>query len=169
MITIREVRKEDTGKIREIYAPYIMNTAITFRDELSDFEENKKEIKAISESHAYVVAEEDGEILGYAYAAPIRSQMAYLHSVETSIYLKPAAKGKNIGRKLYEKLFEMLKTKGYSNLYAVIAVSNEPDEYLPDGSVAFHKAMGFDIVGKLNNCGKKFGHVYSVVWMEKII
>ena len=169
MITIREVRKEDTGKIREIYAPYIMNTAITFRDELSDFEENKNEIAKLSESHAYVVAQEDDEILGYAYAAPIRSQAAYSHSVETSIYLKEEAKGKNIGRKLYEKLYELLKSKGYSNLYAVIAVSDKPDKYLPEGSVAFHKAMGFETVGKLNDCGKKFGHVYSVVWMEKII
>ena len=169
MITIREAKKEDTGKIREIYAPYIMNTAITFRDELSDFEENKKEIIEISKSHAYVVVQEDDEILGYAYAAPVREQAAYNHSVETSIYLRPEVKGKNLGRKLYEKLYEILKNKGYSNLYAVIAVSDEQDEYLPEGSVAFHKKMGFEIVGKLNNCGKKFGHVYSVVWMEKVI
>lgn len=169
MITIREARKEDTGKIREIYAPYIMNTAITFREELSDFEENKKEVEELRESHAYIVAEEDDEILGYAYAGAIRTQAAYLHSVETSIYLKPEAKGKNLGRKLYEKLFEILKKKGYSNLYAVIAISKEKDEYLPEGSVGFHEAMGFETVGKLNDCGKKFGNFYSVVWMEKII
>jgi phosphinothricin acetyltransferase len=169
MFIIREARKDDTGKIREIYAPYIIDTAITFRDELSDFEENKNEIEELRKSHAYLVAEEENEILGYAYAAPVRSQEAYAHSVETSIYLRPEAKGKNIGRKLYEELFKRLKAKGYSNLYAVIAVSDVKDSFLPEGSVPFHKALGFEIVGRLNNCGKKFGHFYSVVWMEKII
>lgn len=169
MFIIRDARKDDTGKIREIYAPYIMNTAITFRDELSDFEDNKNEIEKLTKSHAYLVAEEDNEILGYAYATPVRSQAAYEHSVETSIYLKPEAKGKNIGRKLYEEIFRRLKTKGYSNLYAVVAISDGKDSFLPEGSVPFHKALGFEIVGKLNNCGKKFGHLYSVVWMEKII
>jgi phosphinothricin acetyltransferase len=170
MIIIRDARIEDAKEIVDIFTPYVLETAITSRKVVGTVEERAQLIEKVGKSHAYLVAEEDGEVIGYSYAAPVRIQCAYAHSAETSIYLKQGVKGKKLGRRLYEALFKVLKEKGYKNLYAVVVISSDKsDPRLPTISRHFHKSMGYKEVGEFTHCIEKFGNLYSIIWMEKML
>ena len=170
MIIIRDAKIEDAKEIVDIFTPYVLETAITSRIVVGTVEERAELIEKIGKSHAYLVAEEAGEIIGYTYAAPVRMQCAYAHSVETSIYLKQGVKGKKLGSRLYEALFSKLKAKGFKNLYAVVVIADDKsDPRLPTISRHFHHSMGYKEVGEFTNCIEKFGGSYSIIWMEKIL
>lgn len=161
-VVIRDVRLEDTEKLVEIYAPYVLNTAITFEYEVPSIEEFSKRIKTICDNYPYLVAEIDKEIVGYAYASSFHARAAYQWCVEVSIYLKEGRHGKGIGKKLYQELETRLKKQNIKNLNACIAY---PDE----SSIAFHEAMGFTKVGHFHKCGYKLNKWWDMIWMEKLI
>ena len=121
MITIRTATVADAEKLLAIYAPYVENTAITFEYTVPSVEEFAERIKNTLAEYPYLVAEKDGEILGYAYAGTFKPRCAYRHCVETSIYVAREAHGQGIGRKLYEALEEELRNRGIINLNACIA------------------------------------------------
>ena len=166
---IRDAMPEDAGRLLEIYAWYVENTAITFEYDVPTPEEFESRVRATLAHYPYLVVEEDGMVQGYAYAGPFVGRAAYRHSCELSIYLDHRAKGKGYGRALYEALEKKLKAMGILNLYACIGDPVVEDEYLTRNSEQFHRHLGFAKVGEFHRCGYKFGRWYNMIWMEKII
>lgn len=165
---ILDVTPDDAQKILDIYAPYILETAVTFEYDIPSVEEFRERIVDALKKHVYIMAvDEAGEVLGFTFAHAFRPRRAYDHCVETTIYLNKNNRGQGIGRILYEELERRLKNMGYTHLYACVAIGE--DEYLTDASPKFHKAMGYREVGTFTGCGRKFNHTYDMVWFEKII
>ena len=168
-VSIRSAVPEDAGRLLEIYAYYVENTAISFEYDVPTPEEFRSRIAHTLERYPYLVLEEGGVIRGYAYAGPFKARAAYRRSCEVSIYLDHSAKGKGYGRRLYEALEEALKAQGVLNLYACIGDPIVEDEYLTKNSEQFHQHLGFVKVGEFHRCGYKFGRWYNMIWMEKMI
>ena len=166
---IRSATKEDAGRLLEIYAYYVENTAISFEYDVPSLDEFGGRMENIMKKYPYLTLEEDGMIQGYAYAGPFVGRKAYDHSCEMTIYLDHEAKGKGFGRALYDALEERLKDIGILNLYACIGDPVQEDEYLTRNSEQFHQHMGFTKAGEFHKCGYKFGRWYNMIWMEKII
>ena len=168
-ITIRTAVLQDAEALLEIYAPYVVNTAITFEYYVPTSEEFAGRMSNVLRRYPYLVAEVDGELAGYAYTGPFKERAAYDWAVETTVYVKEDMKKHGIGRALYEALEKTLAAQGILNLNACIAFPEKEDEYLTTDSVKFHKKMGFKEVGRFHKCGCKFGRWYDMVWMEKHI
>ena len=166
---IRIAKTEDASELRKIYAPYVENTAITFEYQVPTEAEFASRIENTLKRYPYLVAEQDGEILGYAYASPFKERAAYDWAVETSIYVKMDAKGKGIGKLLYQNIEEILKQQNILNVNACIAAPEINDAYLTDDSIQFHEKMGYQMVGRFHKVGYKFHRWYDMVWMEKYI
>lgn len=166
---IRFAKESDAAELLAIYAPYVENTAITFEYDVPSAEEFAHRINQISSRYPYIVAELDGEIVGYAYASAFHVRAAYDWAVELSIYLKQTKRRLGIGGELYDIIEALLKEQGFLNLNACIAYSDTEDETLTQGSVRFHEKRGFSLVGKFSKCGYKFNRWYDMVWMEKHI
>ncbi|MDY4001203.1 N-acetyltransferase family protein [Streptococcus orisratti] len=168
-IRIREVALEDAADLLQIYAYYVEKTAITFEYEIPSLEEFQGRIQKISAFYPYLVAEDEGTILGYAYASSFHPRAAYAWSAEATVYLSNTARGAGIGRLLYEQLENRLKKMGVLNLNACIATTDHEDPYLTNGSQKFHEALGFRLVGKFHQSGYKFQTWYDMIWMEKML
>lgn len=169
-IKIRFAALSDAAALLEIYKPYAEETAITFEYEAPSLEEFSSRINNILPKYPYLVAESDGQLLGFAYAGAFRSRPAYAWAVETTIYIRRDQKRCGLGRKLYDALEKVLSEQNILNLNACIAwPGEEPDLYLTHDSVEFHSKMGYRPVGEFVQCGYKFGRWYSMVWMEKHI
>lgn len=168
-IRIRTARPEDAIELLEIYAPYVRETAVTYEYTVPSQEEFASRIRRTMEKYPYLVAEKDGEILGYAYAGAFHPRAAYAWDAEMSIYIKKDRKRSGIGKTLYEALEKLLAEQNILNVYACIACPEEEDEYLTKDSIRFHERMGYRIVGEFRECAYKFGRWYGMVWMEKRI
>ena len=168
-INIRCATPEDARALSAIYAPYVRDTAISFEIEPPQPDEFAARISRTLERYPYLIAELDGEVVGYAYAGPFKDRAAYARSAELSIYIDKMRKKQGIGRALYDALEGALARMGVSNLYACIAYPRVEDEFLTLDSVRFHERMGFEIVGRFHKCACKFGREYDMVWMEKTI
>ena len=159
---IRMAEIEDAAAILEIYAGYVKNTPITFEYEVPSVEEFRQRIANIMQRYPYLVATNEEEIIGYAYASAFKNRAAYDWAVETSVYVKKETHGYGVGKKLYEALEEILKKQNIINLNACISFPN------PD-SVAFHEKMGYRTVAHFTKCGYKMGVWYDMIWMEKML
>lgn len=166
---IRIAVKEDAYKLLEIYRPYVERTAITFEYDVPSVQEFEERIMHILEKYPYLVAERNGEIVGYAYAGSFHSRAAYGWAVETTVYVRQDQKKTGIGKKLYDALEKVLAAQNILNLNACIAYPEKKDAYLTKNSVQFHEHLGYRFVGEFQKCGYKFGHWYNMVWMEKHI
>lgn len=166
---IRIAAPEDAGPLLEIYAPYVENTAISFEYKAPSIEEFRRRIAQTLEKYPYLLAEQEGKILGYAYASPFHEREAYSWSVETSIYVDGAQKRTGIGRRLHDALENALREQHVLNMNACIAYPVQEDEHLTRNSVQFHAHMGYRLVGEFYQCGYKFDRWYNMVWMEKHI
>jgi phosphinothricin acetyltransferase len=160
-MNIRNVNLDDAAQIAEIYNYYIKNTHQTFETEALAADEMRERIEDTRENYPYLVAEEDGEIFGYAYAAQFKMRQAYEFSAEVSIYVKADAKQKGIGTMIYDKLFEELKE---TDIHAIIAGISLPN----DGSVRFHEKLGFTKVAHFREVGYKLGRWVDVGYWELI-
>lgn len=168
-IKIREGQVEDAEALLAIYAPYVEHTAITFEYEVPTPEEFAERIRQTKKQYPYLAAEQDGKLLGYAYAGQFHAREAYAWAVETSIYVAEDCKHMGIGGRLHAALEEALKSQGFLNMNACIAYVPKEDEYLTNNSVEFHAHLGYRMVGQFYQCGYKFGRWYDMVWMEKLI
>ena len=166
---IRIARQEDSNQLVEIYGWYVENTAVSFEYEAPTVAEFAGRIREILETHPFLVYEEDGRLLGYAYAHPLIRRKACDWAVEVSIYIHRDARGKGIGRALYEALEKILLRQNICTLEACVAACDREDKYLTDSSIRFHTKMGYKTVGKMSDCGYKFGAWYHLLWMEKHI
>ncbi len=168
-LLIRAARETDAGELLAIYTPYVTDTAVTFEYVSPTEAEFAGRIRHTLENYPYLVAEKDGEILGYAYTGAFHSRAAYRLSAEVSIYLRRDAIRRGIGGRLYTALEEISKRQRIQNLYACIAVPEVEDKYLTFDSVRFHERMGYTLAGTFRQCGYKFERFYNMVWMEKQI
>ena len=166
---IRVATPQDAEALLAVYAPYVTDTAITFEYEVPSLTEFRERIRHTLELYPYLVMEQDGEILGYAYAGPFKERAAYDWAVETTIYVKQGMKKQGIGRKLYQALEDTLIRQNILNLNACIGYPTVEDEYLTRNSMEFHQHLGYRLVGQFYRCGYKFGRWYDMVWMEKLV
>lgn len=166
---IRPACAGDARALLAIYAPYVTDTAVSFEYAVPTEEEFASRIARTLERYPYLVLEEAGEILGYAYAGPFKGRAAYDWSVEVTVYVRWDARGRGCGRKLYEALEEALAAMGIRNLYACIAYTEKADPFLALDSPRFHESMGYRLCGAFHRCAAKFGRWYDMIWMEKQI
>lgn len=159
----------DADEILQIYAPYVKKTAITFEYDVPSLEVFRTRMENTLKKYPYIVAEKDGEILGYAYTGAFVGRAAYDWSAEVTIYVRENKRKIGIGRKLYNAIEEISKAQNITNLNACIGCPETEDEYLTKNSVKFHAHLGYDMIGEFHKCGYKFGRWYNMVWMEKII
>lgn len=169
MVTIRVASVTDAEQLLEIYRPYVEQTAITFEYTVPTIEEFRNRIATTLQKYPYLVAEQEGNIVGYAYVSPFKTRAAYAWAVETSIYLKREYRGRGIGKRLYLALEDCVQQLGILNMNACIAYPEKEDEFLNKDSVKFHEHLGYTIAGTIHQCGQKFNHWYDIVWMEKQI
>lgn len=168
-VIIRAALEEDAQELLEIYAPYVLGTAITFEYEVPSLQEFAGRIRHTLKKFPYLVAVRDGSILGYAYVSPFKARPAYDWAVETSIYIRTDMRRRGIGKRLYEKLEDILKVQNILNMNACIGYPAEEDAHLTKDSVIFHEHLGYRMVGEFRQCGYKFHTWYNMVWMEKHI
>jgi phosphinothricin acetyltransferase len=162
-IRIRPSILSDLPGIVELYNHYVRETAATFEiapvrpeEKLSWWHEH-----GTDGPHRLLVAEGDpGEIVGWATTSPFRARAAYRTTVESSIYLRPAAVGQRIGTRLYGALFESIQGEDLERIVAGIAQPNPP-------SVALHRRFGFRVVGVFTRVGRKFDRYWDVAWFER--
>ncbi len=157
---IRIARREDVPAMLAIYSPYVLTTTATFEYDPPSLAEFYRRYDSYTAQFPWLLWEEAGKILGYAYAAPPYSRPAYAWCAEPTIYLRPEARGKGIGPKLYTALEAILKKQGYQVLYALVCEEN-------GHSVHFHGQMGYTDRAFFPNCGFKFGKWLGLHWMEK--
>ena len=157
---IRLALEADVPEMLAIYAPYILTTTYTFEYEVPSEEEFLARFRGITEKFPWLVWEEDGKILGYAYGSLPFERAAYAWCAEDSLYLLPEAKGKGIGTKLLNCLEKFLELQGYRKVYAIITAENTV-------SLDFHRKNGYLCTATFPNCGYKFGRWLGVTWMEK--
>lgn len=168
-VIIRPAAPEDAGVLLQIYAPYVLNTAISFEYTVPSIDEFAGRIRKTLARYPYLVALRDGEIAGYAYASAFKSRAAYDRAVETSIYVSQACRGGGIGRALYEKLEAVLRCQNILNLNACIAFPAGEDAHLTTDSPRFHERLGYQTVAHFHQCGFKFDTWYDMIWMEKLL
>ena len=159
---IRIATPEDAFAIQNIYRYYVDNTAITFELEVPSVKEFQERITKTLERYPYLVAEEEGEVIAYAYAGIFYDRRAYDWSAEMSVYVQRGIHGKGVGTALYEKLEELLKKQNIVNLFACITHPNAESE-------AFHAARGYEKKAHFEQCGYKLGKWWDIVWMQKVI
>lgn len=160
IMRIRVATLEDALSIQKIYAYYVLNTDISFEYQVPSVNEIKHRIGTTLLTMPYLVAEVDDQVVGYAYASQLRPRIGYQYSYELSVYIDQNHHRKGIARKLYIKLFEILKVMNVHTLYACITYPNLKSEQ-------FHKTFGFETVGHLHRCGYKFDKWLDVIYMEK--
>lgn len=160
MIRIRTACPQDASACLAIYAPYVTHTSITFETEVPTEEAFTDRIHATLAQYPYLVAEDEGRIIGYCYASPFKSRAAYAWSAETSIYIHPDHQGRGVGRMLYEQLELLLIKQHVHTLNACITYPNPQ-------SIAFHEKMGYTLCAHFHRSGFKHGAWRDIVWMEK--
>ena len=156
-LSIRCATGTDAARVREIYAPIVTGTAISFEVEVPSVDQMRGRIEQTLEKFPWLVCERQREILGYAYATTHRARAAYGWSVEFATYVHADARRQGVGRELYRELVTVVRRQGYCNAYAGITLPN-------DGSVALHRSVGFRSIGVFPDVGFKHGKWHSVSW-----
>ena len=157
---IRIATEADIRQMLTIYAPYIENTTITFEYNVPTEAEFLERFRRITARFPWLVWEEEGKILGYAYGSAPFERDAYRWCAEDSVYLLPEAQGKGIGSKLCLALEKVLFYQGFRRIYALITAENK-------NSITFHQKLGYALRAELPDAGFKFGRWIGVVWMDK--
>ena len=164
MPTIRPSRDKDIPAIAAIYAHHVLSGTGTFETTPpTEAEMAARRADVLGKGLPYLVAEEDGRLLGFAYCQWFKPRPAYRFSAEDSIYMHPDARGKGLGKRLLAELATQAEAAGIRKLIAVIGDSGNA------GSIGVHKAQGFSQVGIFKSCGWKFGRWLDIVLMEKSI
>ncbi len=156
---IRPANTNDAEIMLAIYAPVVENTAISFELVPPTLDEFSDRIRKYSAKWAWLVAELDGNVVGYVYGSSHRERAAYQWSTETAAYIAPQSRGRGIGKALYKALLPALATKGYCNAYAAIALPNQ-------ASVSLHESVGFRSIGTFPAVGRKFDRWHDVGWFH---
>ena len=162
MRVVRHATVDDAAACAAIYSPYVTGTAVSFETDPPSAEEMARRITSSLATHAWVVLEDDDDLIGYAYAGAFQARPAYRWSCEVSVYLAQGRGRGGGGRALYEALLDRLVTRGYRTAVAIMTLPNE-------ASAGFHRAMGFTEVGTLRRIGWKDGAWSDVAWVQRAI
>jgi L-amino acid N-acyltransferase YncA len=163
-VPIRPATPADIAAITRIYDHAVRHGTASFEIEPPDEAEMTRRQRAlIDNGYPYLVAEADGIIQGYAYAGPYRARPAYHWSVENSIYVDAAAHRRGVGRALLARLIAETEARGFRQMIAVIGDSAQTP------SIALHHALGFRMVGTIENVGFKFGRWLDTVLMQRAL
>ena len=160
--SLRRATADDGPACAAIYAPYVTDTAITFETDPPSAEEMSRRITTALRSHDWVVLEDAGRVVGYAYGGPFKARAAYRWSCEVSVYLELGRRRSGGGRALYGELFARLAERGFRTVVAGMALPN-------DASVGLHRALGFEPVGTYRRIGWKHGRWHDVAWAQLTI
>lgn len=160
-MNIRFAAEGDSAALLQIYGQYI-DTPITFEYALPTEAEFARRVRDIAAVYPYLVCEEGGRIVGYAYAHRQAERAAYQWNAELSVYLDKGHTGQGLGKHLYGMLIDLLRLQGIRTVYALVTVPNEKSEGL-------HRAMGFRHMGTQRSTGYKAGAWRDVAWFEKAI
>jgi phosphinothricin acetyltransferase len=160
LITIRHADPARDGEAcASVYAPYVRETAVSFEEEPPTGADFSRRIEQLSSSFPWLVAEEAGSVIGYAYASAHRERAAYRWAADAAVYIAPGNERRGIGRALYRSLLDLLARQGIRVVVAGITLPN-------DGSVALHEALGFELVGVYRRIGWKAGAWRDVGWWQ---
>lgn len=156
---IRDVEDRDTARITQIYNWYIVNGVETFETEPLTVEQMRSRVRAISATHPYIVAEEDGEVVAYAYAHPWKERAAYAATWETTVYADHTCVRRGLGTALMRVLIDRCRRQGCRVLIACITGCNAP-------SIAMHRKLGFFRASHFKGVGVKMGRTLDVTDYE---
>jgi L-amino acid N-acyltransferase YncA len=155
-VTIRDATADDAAAIAAIYAPLVTDSIVSFEEDPPSAEEMADRIAA---SHVWLVAEDDGDVVGYAYAARFHPRAAYRWSTEASIYLAPEARGRGTGKRLVAELLVRLKAMGFVNVFGGTSLPNPASERLLE-------SFGFKKVAHWEHVGFKLDAWHDVSWRQ---
>jgi len=159
---IRIARDEDAAAIHAIYAPSVSIGVATFETELPGVDAMRERLRTRLQHYPWLVWEDAGEVLAYAYAGRFRERAAYDWIAETSIYVHADAQRRGIARRLYGVLLDVMRLQGITQAVGVITLPGT-------ASVAMHEAMGFTSAGTWRQCGYKLGQWWDVgVWQKEL-
>lgn len=159
-VTIRDALPErDAAACAAIYAPYVESTPISFEERAPDPLEMEARIGRYGATHPWLVAEDGGGAVGYAYACPHQERAAYRWAADVSVYVAANRRGEGIGRRLYEELFARLRAQNFQVACAGITLPNE-------ASVGLHERLGFARIGVSPRIGWKTGRWHDVGWWQ---
>ena len=161
-LMIRTATTNDAAACAEIYAPYVTDSVISFETVPPTEAQMAMRIAAALETYAWLVLEDEGRVVGYAYAHAFAERAAYRWACETSIYLELGRRRTGAGRLLYEALFRQLAQRGYRWAMAGMTIPNE-------ATSALHAALGFIPIGVYQQVGWKNGSWHDVAWAQKAI
>lgn len=159
---VRAGTEHDAAACAAIYAPYVRDTTISFETDPPTSAEMAGRIADAQRSHAWLVLEDDGRVVGYAYGGPFNPRAAYRWSCQVSVYLEPGRRRTGGARALYEALFSRLAERGFRTVLAGMTLPNE-------ASVGLHQALGFEPVGTYRRIGYKHGGWHDVAWAQRSI
>ena len=158
---VRLAAAQDLPVIQAIYAHHVLHGLASFEEEAPPLEEMRRRFEAVTgDGLPYLVAEEQGEVLGYGYCTLYRSRSAYRHTLEDSIYVKQSKQGKGVGKAVLAELILRCTALNYRQIIAVIGDSANA------GSIALHASLGFVRAGNLRSTGYKFGRWVDAVLMQ---
>jgi phosphinothricin acetyltransferase len=161
-LVVRVAEHGDLPAIAAIYAPYVERTVITFETEPPDVAAWAARLDAVAERGLpFLVAESEGDVVGYAYTGPWKERSAYRHTVEDAIYLATESTGRGVGRILLNALLQACAAAGVQQVVAVVADSGDP------ASTQLHARCGFREVGRLERVGFKHGRWVDTVLMQR--
>jgi phosphinothricin acetyltransferase len=159
-LTIRDADPQrDAAACAAIYAPHVDESPVSFEEQAPDAGEMAARIERYGGSHAWLVAEREGQVVGYAYATAFNERPAYRWSTSVSVYIDEGERGEGVGRALYEALFDRLRERGFRMACAGITLPNE-------ASVGLHEHLGFELVGVNREIGWKQGAWRDVGWYQ---
>ena len=158
---IRNAIEPDIPAMLAIYAPYVVQTTFTFEYEIPTQEEFLRRMETLS-VYPWLVYEQEGRVVGYAYGSPFNERAAYGWTADLSVYLEMDQRGGGIGRKLYECLMRLLRLQGIRNVYGIVTDPNPV-------SFQFHQKLGFEQKGHFDHIGFKHGKWLNVDFMAKDI
>jgi len=161
---IRRATADDAAAAAAIYAPYVTGTVVSFETEAPDAEEMARRMAEVGDLYPWLVAcEEEGPVVGYAYACAFRTRPAYRFTVETTVYIADSAHRRGIGTLLYRALLPVLEAQGFAQAIAAITLPNE-------ASARLHEGLGFHQVGTYEKVGFKFREWRSVgLWQRQLL
>ncbi|MFY8135827.1 MAG: GNAT family N-acetyltransferase [Aquimonas sp.] len=159
-LNLRSAEPADAERLLAIYRPWVEAPGYCFELACPDREAFADRIASARAHWDWCLAEDAGEVLGYAYAGPHRERAAYRYSCEVSVYLAPVAQGQGLAQALYGRLLPRLAARGYFNALAVIVQPNPR-------SLAFHQREGFRPVGVFERAGYKHDRWWDVAWLQK--
>jgi len=161
---IRDATDADVPALTEIYAHHVLHGTGTFEEEPPDAAEMAARLARVrARGQPWLVAEEEGRVLGYAYYAPFRDRSAYRHTAEDAIYVRDDVRGQGVGKALVQALLERAEVAGIRQMFALIGDSENV------GSIGLHVSLGFRQVGLMKSAGVKFGRWLDVVIMQKTL